>query len=112
MSPVFRPEHPDIAPEMWPQIDDIITANRSIKGSVITVLRKCQDVVGYLPVELMEYIARGMNLARSFCQPQMIQEVRAENARNKFLSSVCADNPYADVWQPASGTCEDFREAN
>ncbi len=65
MSPAFRPEHPDIAPEMWPQIDDIIAANRSIKGSVIAVLRQCQDVVGYLPVELMEYIAGGMNLARS-----------------------------------------------
>ena len=65
MSPAFRPEHPDIAPDMWPQIDDIIAANRSIKGSVIAVLRQCQDVVGYLPVELMEYIAGGMNLARS-----------------------------------------------
>jgi NADH:ubiquinone oxidoreductase subunit E len=65
MSLAFRPEHPDIAPEMWTQIDDIITANRSIKGSVISVLRQCQDVVGYLPVELMEYIARGMNLASS-----------------------------------------------
>ncbi len=50
---------------MWPQIDEIINTNRSIKGSVIAVLRQCQDVVGYLPVELMEYIASGMNLARS-----------------------------------------------
>ncbi len=65
MSPAFRPEHPDIAPDMWSQIDDVIAANRSIKGSVIAVLRQCQDVVGYLPVELMEYIAGGMNLARS-----------------------------------------------
>ncbi|MGD8243467.1 MAG: NAD(P)H-dependent oxidoreductase subunit E, partial [Desulfobacterales bacterium] len=65
MSPAVRPEHADIAPDMWPQIDEIITANRSIKGSVIAVLRQCQDVVGYLPVELMEYIASGMNLARS-----------------------------------------------
>ncbi len=65
MSLAFRPEHPDITPDMWTQIDDIIAANRSIKGSVIAVLRQCQDVVGYLPVELMEYIAGGMNLARS-----------------------------------------------
>ncbi len=65
MSPAFRPEHADIAPDMWSQIDDVIAANRFIKGSVITVLRQCQDVVGYLPVELMEYIAGGMNLARS-----------------------------------------------
>jgi hypothetical protein len=53
MTPAFRPEHPDIDPAMWGQIDDIIAQNRSIAGSVIAVLRKCQDVVGYLPVELM-----------------------------------------------------------
>ena len=65
MSLAFRPEHPDIIPDMWSQIDDIIAANRFVKGSVIAVLRQCQDVVGYLPGELMEYIAGGMNLARS-----------------------------------------------
>ena len=65
MTPAFRPEHPDITPDMWDQIDTIIAENRSIAGSVIAVLRRCQAVVGYLPVELMEYIARGMNLSRS-----------------------------------------------
>jgi NADH:ubiquinone oxidoreductase subunit E len=65
MSLAFRPEHPDINPDMWHQIDDIIAANRFVNGSVIAVLRQCQDVVGYLPVELIEYIAAGMNLARS-----------------------------------------------
>ena len=65
MSLAMRPEHTDITPDMWPQIDEVIAVNRSIKGSVIAVLRQCQDVVGYLPVELMEYIASGMNLARS-----------------------------------------------
>ena len=65
MSLAFRPEHPDITSDMWPQIDQIIADHRSTKGSVIAVLRQCQDVVGYLPVELMEYIAGGMNLARS-----------------------------------------------
>lgn len=65
MTPAFRPEHPDITPEMWDQIDTIIAENRTIAGSVIAVLRRCQEVVGYLPVELMEYIATGMNLSRS-----------------------------------------------
>ena len=50
---------------MWDQIDAIIAENRSIAGSVIAVLRRCQEVVGYLPVELMEYVATGMNLSRS-----------------------------------------------
>jgi NADH:ubiquinone oxidoreductase subunit E len=65
MTPAFRPDHPDIDERMWEQIDAIIAANRRISGSVIAVLRNCQDVVGYLPVELMEYIALGMNLSRS-----------------------------------------------
>jgi len=29
------------------------------------VLRECQDVVGYLPVELIDYISNGLNLSRS-----------------------------------------------
>lgn len=65
MTPAFRPEHPDIDPAMWAQIDDIIAENRTLAGSLIAALRNCQQVVGYLPVELMEYIAVGMNLARS-----------------------------------------------
>lgn len=65
MTPAFRPQHPDIDDTMWEQIDAIIAENRTIAGSVIAVLRQCQDVVGYLPVALMEYIATGMNLSRS-----------------------------------------------
>ena len=60
-----RPQHPDIAEDMWVKIDDVITANKAIPGSVITVLRECQDVVGYLPVELIDYISDGLNLSRS-----------------------------------------------
>ena len=58
-------DHPDISPEMWNAIDEIIAANRPVPGSVITVLRECQDVVGYLPVELIDYISRGLNLPQS-----------------------------------------------
>lgn len=57
--------HPDISEAMWPQIDRIIQENRPVSGSIIAVLRQCQDVVGYLPVELLDYIGRGMNLPRS-----------------------------------------------
>jgi NADH:ubiquinone oxidoreductase subunit E len=58
-------QHPDIQDDMWTKIDDIIAANRSVPGSVIGVLRECQDVVGYLPVELIDYISNGLNLSRS-----------------------------------------------
>ena len=60
-----HPQHSDIANDMWTKIDEIIAANRDIAGSVIGVLRECQDVVGYLPVELIDYISYGMNLSSS-----------------------------------------------
>ena len=60
-----HPQHPDISNDMWTKIDEIITANRNIAGSIIGVLRECQDVVGYLPVELIDYISYGLNLSSS-----------------------------------------------
>ena len=61
----LRPQHPDINDDMWIQIDEIITTNRAIPGSVITVLRECQDAVGYLPVDLINYVSLGLNLPAS-----------------------------------------------
>jgi len=60
-----RPVHPDITDDMWKEVDEIIIAHRNIPGSVIAVLRECQDAVGYLPIELMDYISDGMNLPHS-----------------------------------------------
>lgn len=34
------------------------------------------------------------------------QEARMARERERFLSIVCTDNPYAVVWQPSPGTCE------
>jgi len=60
-----HPENPDMTEAMWQEIDRIIDANKLIAGSVIGVLRECQNVVGYLPVELIDYISYGLNLPRS-----------------------------------------------
>jgi NADH:ubiquinone oxidoreductase subunit E len=65
MTPAFRPEHPDVTEQMWTQIDALIADHRGSGGAVITVLRECQDVVGYLPVELIDYIGQGLNIAPS-----------------------------------------------
>ncbi len=61
----FQFQHPDITDDMWIQIDEIIDNNKSRLGAIIAVLRECQDAVGYLPVELIDYIGDGMNLSRS-----------------------------------------------
>ena len=60
-----HPEHSDITDDMWSKIDEIIADNKAIPGSIIGVLRECQDVVGWLPVELIDYISDGLNLSRS-----------------------------------------------
>jgi NADH:ubiquinone oxidoreductase subunit E len=60
-----HPGHPDITEEMWNRIDVILSAHRGAAGAVIGALRECQDVVGYLPVELIDYISVGLNLSRS-----------------------------------------------
>ncbi len=65
MAPDAHPEHSDITNEMWSKIDEIIDSNKDIAGSIIGVLRECQDVVGWLPVELIDYISDGLNLSRS-----------------------------------------------
>jgi NADH-quinone oxidoreductase subunit E len=65
MAPDAHPEHSDITNEMWSKIDEIIVDNKDIPGSIIGVLRECQEVVGWLPVELIDYISDGLNLPRS-----------------------------------------------
>ena len=65
MNVLGHPDHPDITPQMWEQVDDIIQKHRSVSGAIIAVLRKCQSVVGYLPAVLLDYISRGLNLPSS-----------------------------------------------
>lgn len=62
---IMHPEHPDITEAMWTRIDALIAENRGVPGAVIGVLRQCQEVVGYLPVELIDHIGRGLNLPPS-----------------------------------------------
>ncbi|MCH7510622.1 MAG: tetratricopeptide repeat protein [Proteobacteria bacterium] len=40
------------------------------------------------------------------------QEARQARERKRFLDVVCTDNPYAAVWQPEDGTCEQFAAAD
>jgi TolB-like protein len=46
-----------------------------------------------------------------FAPIQAGQESRQARERKRFLDIVCNENPYADVWQPAEGTCERFAAA-
>jgi len=60
-----RHKHPDITDEMHLEINAIIQKYKDKPGSLISVLRLCQDVVGYLPIQLINKIADGLNIPGS-----------------------------------------------
>lgn len=39
------------------QIDEVLSKYKNIKGSLITILQRAQDIYGYLPLSVLEYIA-------------------------------------------------------
>jgi NADH:ubiquinone oxidoreductase subunit E len=55
----------DLTPEVMAQIDEIIERLKDTPGSLITVLAEAQGITGYLPVELQEHVAAGMNIPSS-----------------------------------------------
>jgi len=57
--------NPDLTSEIMTQVDLIIEQYKDRPGALIPVLEECQGVVGYLPVELQEYISRGLNVPAS-----------------------------------------------
>ena len=44
-----------------------------------------------------------------FAEILEIQRQRQESERGKFLSVVCKDNPYAELWSPPEGSCRDLQ---
>ena len=54
-----------ITEEMWQEIDEIIQRNKGKQGSLIPVLEECQNVCGYLPIEVQERISKGLNIPGS-----------------------------------------------
>ena len=57
--------NPDLTPDIMSRVDDIVAAHKGKAGSLIPVLERCQEVVGYLPTELQEYIGKGLNIPGS-----------------------------------------------
>lgn len=57
--------NPDLTPELMAGVDEIIDRYRDKPGSLIPVLEGCQDLVGYLPVELQEYVGERLNVPGS-----------------------------------------------
>ena len=54
-----------ITQEMWDAIDAIVGKYRGRPGSLIPVLEECQNVTGYLPIEVQDRISEGLNIPAS-----------------------------------------------
>jgi NADH:ubiquinone oxidoreductase subunit E len=57
--------NPDLTPDVMAQVDEIIKQFKGKPGCLIPVLEECQRVVGYLPLELQEYIGKELNIPGS-----------------------------------------------
>jgi NADH-quinone oxidoreductase subunit E len=57
--------NPDLTPDVMSRVNEIIDHNKGKPGCLIPVLEECQGVVGYLPVELQEYIGGMLNIPGS-----------------------------------------------
>jgi NADH:ubiquinone oxidoreductase subunit E len=53
--------NPDLTPEVMSKVDEVIRKFKDKPGALIPVLEECQIIVGYLPVELQDYIGRKLN---------------------------------------------------
>jgi len=56
---------PDLTDDDLLRIDAVIDRNKGRPGCLIPVLEECQEIFGYLPVELQEHIGRGLNIVGS-----------------------------------------------
>ena len=58
-------KNPDLNLEIMKQVDEVISKYRGKPGCLIPVLEECQNIVGYLPVELQDYISQELNIPGS-----------------------------------------------
>ena len=55
----------DLTPEVMNRVNEVIERYSDKAGALIPVLTESQKIVGYVPVELQEYIAKGLNMPGS-----------------------------------------------
>ena len=47
---------------LYDRLKAVIAASRDLRNPLIEVLRQAQEIFGYLPVEVQEFVAREMNI--------------------------------------------------
>lgn len=71
-------------------LDDVMAHYRGVKGSLITVLQHAQDLYGYLPQDVLRYIAEqlGLKPAKVFGVASFYAQFRFEPV-GKYLIMLC-----------------------
>jgi len=57
--------NPDLTPEVMSRVDETIARYNGKPGCLIPVLEECQEIAGYLPQELQDYVAMELNIPGS-----------------------------------------------
>ena len=57
--------NPDLTPEVISRVDGVIQAYKNQPGSLIPILTECQGILGYLPIELQDYIGENTHIPGS-----------------------------------------------
>ena len=82
-------------PEQEAKLKKIISDHKDERGCLMPVMQKAQDIYGYLPIEVQEMIAEGLNVP--------LEEVYgvatfyaqfALNPKGKYRISVCLGTAY------------------
>lgn len=71
-------------------LDDVMAHYRDVKGSLITVLQQAQEIYGYLPQDVLRYIAEqlGLKPAKVFGVASFYAQFRFEPV-GKYLIMLC-----------------------
>ena len=96
----------------WDSVDyeeGLIAYLAGERESGLALIAKAVEEGTYIPSR--EAYLRTLYDDPGFAPILATQEARQAHERDRFLTIVCTDNPYATVWQPAEGTCEEFAAA-
>ena len=56
---------PQMHNDLYNQLKEVIAEKKNVRNPLIEILRVAQDVFGYLPIEVQEFIANEMNIPAS-----------------------------------------------
>lgn len=83
-----------ISPEVWEKLEALVARYRGKPGALIPVLHEAQELLGYIPVPVQDYIATGLNLPGSEIFGTMsFYSMFAWQPRGQYVIRMCESPP-------------------